>query len=159
MVLSTSSCLHRPVYIVLSTSSCLHRPVYIVLSTSSYLHRPVYIVLSTSSCLHRPVYIVLSTSSCVHRPVQMVLSRYLCIGVYRIRIFRIRPEPDLPDFFTKSGRISRPDYPVSFCRIIWPEPDFYISKIVYYSAKIMRSEKNEKIASLKRHLSLARSCC
>ena len=48
----------------------------------------------------------------------------------------------------------RPDNPVSFCRIIQPESDFYVSKIFYCSAKIMRSDEEEKIASLKRHLTV-----
>ena len=48
----------------------------------------------------------------------------------------------------------RPDNLVSFCRIIRPEPDFYISKFFYCSAKIMRSDKDENIASLNRHLTV-----
>ena len=38
----------------------------------------------------------------------------------------------------------RLDNPVSFCRIIRPEPDFSISKVLRYSSKTTRSDKNEK---------------
>ena len=42
------------------------------------------------------------------------------LGVYRIRIFRIRLEPDLPDFFVENL--------AGFNWIIWPFMDFSVIK-------------------------------
>ena len=76
----------------------------------------------------------------------------------RRRNFRGVPDQDFQNpagtGFTGLFHEIRPDNPVSFCRIIRPEPDYLISKFFYHSAKIMRSDENEKIASLKRHLTV-----
>ena len=55
------------------------------------------------------------------------------IGMYRIRIFRIRPEPDLPDFFV--------EYPAGVYRIIWPFMDFSVTKSFEPLCEKMFSEK------------------
>ena len=53
-----------------------------------------------------------------------------------------------------------PDNPVSFCRIIRPEPDFSITKVFPCSSKIARCDKNEKMICLKWHVAIfVSSCC